>query len=99
LIPLVRVWLLPSLYLPTAVNWAVSPTGIDPLTEFTAMETKAADPTLTVPVALILPWVAVITVEPFDIAVISPTFEIDATAGVETVHATELLRFWVLPSL
>jgi hypothetical protein len=84
---------------PTAVNWSVTPAGTDPLTEFTAMETNAADPIVTVPVPLILPWVAVITVEPFAFAVIRPVLEIDAMAGPATVHATELVRFWVLPSL
>lgn len=85
--------------MPVAVNWSVSPTPIDALAEVTVTETSRGELTVRALVPLILPWVAVITADPLDFPVVRPLFVIDATAGLETLHVTELLRFWVLPSL
>ena len=77
----------------------MNPTPTDALAGLTNIETNSGEVTDKELVPVRLPRVAVTTVAPLVFPVRSPLFEIDATAGLETVQATELLRSRVLPSL
>ena len=77
----------------------MNPTPTDALAGLTNIETNSGEVTDKELVPVRFPWVAVTTEEPIVLPVTRPVLEIDATAGLERVQATELLRFWVLPSL
>src|SRR6202022_2729458 len=88
---LVRFWVLPSLYVPVAVNCCVLPLAIDGFAGVTAMETRVAAVTVSVVLPETAPEVACMDVDPLPTAVATP-------AAVE-LHVAVLVRFWVPPSL
>jgi len=64
----------------------------------TDIETRAIV-TVIGAVPLIDPEAAVIVAEPFDFPVASPLLVMVAMAELDTLHVTDALIFWVLPSL
>jgi hypothetical protein len=95
----VRFCVLLSVNVPVAVNCCVSPLATDGLAGVTAMDCSAAAVTVSVVDPETIPEVAVIVEEPTPVAVAKPAAEIVATADEDEFHATEPVRFWVLPSL
>jgi hypothetical protein len=65
----------------------------------TAIETSAAELTVMVAEALIVPRLALIKVEPPLKPLANPVLLIPATAGVEELQLTNVVKFCVLPSL
>ena len=95
----VRSWVLPSLYVPVAVNCCVVPRGIVAVGGFIAIETSAAAVTVSTVELLTEPEVAVIVAVPSATLVASPMLLIVAVAGVSEDHVAVLVRFCVLPSV
>ena len=96
---LVRLLVLPSVYVPVAVNCCVVPSAIDGLTGVTAIETSAAAVTVKVVEPVTPPDAALIVVAPVATVFANPAAEIVATPVLEDVHVAELVRFPVVPSL
>jgi len=96
---LVRFCVLLSVYVPIAANCCVSPSGIVGDSGVTAIETNTGAVTVSVVELLIDPDVAVIVVLPCAAVVASPVVLIVPTFVDEELHATVLVRFWVLPSV
>src|SRR6266851_8681541 len=69
---LVRFWVLPSLYVPVAVNCCVLPLAIDGFAGVTAMETSVAAVTVRVVLPETAPEVAGRVVDPLPTAVARP---------------------------
>ena len=98
----VRFWVLPSEYVPVAVNCWVVPRAMLGLVGVTAIDLSVAAVTVRVVDPDIDPDVAVIVVEPVAAGVANP-FEPTALLMVATPVLDELqvvvvVRFWVLPS-
>src|SRR5258708_32906349 len=91
----VRSCVLLSVNVPLAVNACVVPSGMEVLTGFTAIESKAAGATVKVVSPLMLPAVAVIVLAPVLTPIASPCdpapFPILATAPPPHLHVTEQL--------
>jgi hypothetical protein len=85
---LVMSAVVPSLYVPWAANCWVNPLGIEAVAGETAIETKAAGPTVKAAAPLIDPAVAVIVAVPTAVAEARPV-ELTLAPAVE-VHTTEL---------
>jgi hypothetical protein len=96
---LVMFCVVPSLYLPVAVNWSVSPFAMVGFAGVTAIDEREGPVTVSVVEAVTEPETAWIVDEPAAMAVARPSEEIVATDGVSDDQVTELVRFWVLPSL
>ena len=96
----VRVCVLPSLNVPVAVNCSLEPIFIEPDVALTAIDCRVAEVTVrrtvfeTTP-----PCVAVTLVVPAVSPVAKPPAVIVATAVLEELQVTELVRFCVLPSV
>ena len=88
-----------SLYVPVAVNCSVAPFVILGFAGVTAIDDSVGPVTLRMVEPVTAPEIAWIIDIPAPTAVARPVEEIVATAGVAEDQATELLRFWVLPSL
>ena len=88
-----------SLYVPVAVNCSVAPFVILGFAGVTAIDDSVGPVTLRMVEPVTAPDIAWIIDMPAPTAVARPVEEIVATAGVAEDQATELLRFWVLPSL
>jgi len=99
----VRVCVLPSLYVPVAANCCVFPTGMFAVAGVTAIDTNRGEATVRLVEAVREPSAAVITAVPTPVAVATPCVPREllmvATAGLEELQLTELVRFCVLPSL
>lgn len=96
---LVMFWVVPSLYLPVAVNWSVSPFAMEGFAGVTAIDDRVAPVTVSIVEAVTEPDAAWIVDEPTAMALARPAGETVATDGVSDDQVTELVRFWVLPSL
>jgi hypothetical protein len=94
-----RVCMVPSLYVPVAVNCCVSPAAIDAGLGATAMETRTGAITDRLDEPVTVPEVALMLVVPSLFPVASPVALTDATAGDEDVHVADAVRFCVLPSV
>lgn len=99
----VRSWVLPSLYVPVAVNCCVVPSGIEADGGLTVIETRAGTPTESCAVPTICPSVAEILAVPCPALVASPAVPglllTTATAVEDEFHVTVPVRSCVLPSL
>ena len=94
----VRSWVLPSEYVPVALNWAVVPFAIDGLAGDTAIDTSAAAVTFKGVLPLTDPDLAVMVVAPTAAPVATPVAPMVATLLAEDVQFAEDVRSWVLPS-
>jgi hypothetical protein len=86
----VRSSVVPSAYVPVAVNWAVAPSGMEGAGGVTAIETSAAALTVTVvfPMIDVAGSVAVIETEPGATPRTAPPSDTVATSGSSDVHLT-----------
>src|SRR5205807_834581 len=76
------------------------PFAIEVLAELMVIDCSVAAVTVSTSVFAVTPlWVAVILVEPMPKPVARPLALMLATDAFEEAHATEVVRFWVLPSL
>jgi len=83
-----------------AVNCCVVPLAIAALPGDTAMETRAGSVTIKFTGLLVtLPETALIVVAPFSSDWVSPVAPMEATAAVEELHVTVLVRFRVVLSV
>jgi hypothetical protein len=96
---LVRSRVLPSVYVPVAVNCWVVPMAIDGFAGVTATDTKAALVTFRVVDPLTFPEAAAMVVVPVPVPEASPALETVATAGAEECQVTVAVMFCVLPSV
>jgi hypothetical protein len=96
---LVRFCVVPSLYVPVAVNGNSIPTEIVGLAGVTAIETSAALLTVSVVDPLTDPSVTVIVVSPYPVLVANPVPLIVATPVFDELQLTEAVKNCVLPSL
>jgi len=96
---LVRFWVLPSLYVPVAVNCWVVPAAIDGLAGLIEIEVSTGV-TVSVAEPVILPAVAVIVEEPAATPVANPVCSLMvATAVLDEVQLAVVVRFCVVPLL
>lgn len=99
----VRFWVVPSLYVPVAVNCSVSPLGKVELLGVTPIDTRAAAVTVSGVEPETLPSAALTVVEPCAVAVARPfdpeALLMAATVPAEELHVTCEVRFCVDPSL
>ena len=95
----VSVAVLPSLYVPTAVNFSEVPFCTRPFEGEIAIETSVTLETVRVVELLTDPSIAVIVVVPVERLETNPTFVIVATVGVEELHSTDCVISWVELSL
>jgi len=96
---LVRFCVLPSLYVPVAVNCWLIPLATDGVTGVTAIEANTGGVTVRVVDPLMPPDVATITLLPVATALARPVALIAATPVLVELQVTELVRFCVLLSL
>jgi hypothetical protein len=94
---LVRSCVLPSEYVPVAVNCCVVPSTMEGSTGVTASDTSAACPTLSSAEAVMTPEVAVIVTVPAPRPVDNPLAAIVATAPEDEPQLTAPVRSCVLP--
>jgi hypothetical protein len=95
----VRFRVLPSLYVPVAVNCSVVPSAKDGFKGVTAIDTSTGCPTVRVAEAVMEPEVAVMVAVPMPTPVANPLDPIRAMLVRDDVQFTVLVRFCVLPSL
>ena len=91
-------WVVPSEYVPEAVNCWVVPTGMLGLAGVTAMEDRVAEVTVRVVLPEILPEVAVMVAVPAATAVARPLLLTVATDVLDEVQVTCVVISWVVPS-
>jgi hypothetical protein len=100
---LVKFWVLPSVYVPIAVNCTVVPDFIEGFAGVTVIETRAGGATVRVVDPVIEFKVAAIEVTPRDTPVARPwcplVLLIVATPVADALQVTEAVRFWGLPLL
>ena len=94
-----KIWVLPSSKVPTAVNGWLVPSAIDALAGLTAIERRCAATTVRLVESVSDPTCAVSVVEPAPAVLASPEALMVATAGEEELHVTPLTRSWLEPSL
>lgn len=94
----VRFCVLPSEYVPVAVNCSAVPSGIELFAGVTAIDCSVCAATVSVVEPLTLEDVAVIFADPAAIAVASPPEAIVATTVFDDPHATVFVMSFVLPS-
>jgi hypothetical protein len=95
----VKSRVLPSLYVPTALNCWVVPRAADEFAGVTAIESNAAGFTVSVVDPVTAPEVALIVVVPDATALAKPALLMVATFVAVDFQVAELVRFLVLPSL
>jgi len=95
---LVRFWVLPSVYLPVAVNCCVNPLATAGFAGVTAIEAKVGAVTVSVVESFTEPKLARIVVAPGATVVASPELLTVATVTAEEFQLTVLVRSCVLPS-
>jgi hypothetical protein len=96
---LVRVPVVPLLYVPIALNCCFSPAGTDGDAGVTAIEASTAAVTLSVAEPWMVPNVAVTVAVPFATLVANPPLLTVAIAGADEVHVAVLVKFCVVPLL
>ena len=96
---LVMFWVLPSEYVPVAVNCCTVPSGIAAFPKVTAMDVSAAGETVNELPPAIAPDIALTVAVPILVPVASPEGLTDTRPAGELLHATELVTSWVLPSV
>jgi hypothetical protein len=96
---LVRVCVLPSLYVPVAVNCWLVPFAIETVTGLTAMATSSGAVTATAVELVIAPELALMLAAPIAVPMTSPAALTGATAGESDAQVTDAVRSCVLPSL
>src|SRR5580704_3375776 len=96
---LVRFWVLPSVYVPVAVNCCVVPVAIEGLAGVTAMEAKTGAPTFRVVDPVIAPNAASIVVLPWLAPVARPAAVIPATPVADELQVTDAVRSQVSVAL
>ena len=97
---LVRFWVLPSLKVPVAVSCSVTPKTSELLAPVIVIDCKAAAVTVSVRLFEVIPLCAALMLaDPMPVAVARPVVLMVAVVVFEEVQFTELVRFWVLPSL
>src|ERR1700683_201795 len=100
---LVRFCVLPSVYVPVAVNCCIVPNAIDGVAGVTVIDTSVAAVTVSSVALLTVPEVAVIFALPSPTLLASPcvgaALLIVATPGVSELHCTVSVMFCVLPSV
>jgi len=97
---LVRSCVLLSVYVPIAVNCCVVPLAMEGLPGVTPTDTSVATSTVRVAaLPVTLPKAAWMVVDPVPSDWASPVAPIVATAGVNVLHVTVLVMFWVLLSV
>ena len=95
---LVRLWVLPSEYVPVAANCCVVPLAIDGFAGVTAIDTNAAGPTVRLVLPVTTPKVALIWELPWAAPVASPPAATVATALFDETQAAELVTTSIVPS-
>jgi hypothetical protein len=95
---LVRFWVLPSEYVPVAVNCWVVPLGIDGFAGVTPIDTNTAGPTVKVVLPVTPPDVALIWEVPSAAPMARPPALIVATALLEDTQVAELVTSSIDPS-
>jgi len=95
----VRFWLLPSVYVPIALNCSVVPSAIELFAGVTAIDTSAAAATLNPVEPVMPPEAALIVVFPIPTVLAIPPLLIVATVTADDVHVAVLVRSWVVPSV
>ncbi len=93
----VRILVLPSEYVPVAVNCCVVPSGIEALDGATAMDTKTRGVTVRVVFPVTLGATAEMVVEPVRIEVPRPVELMVATEVLLERQVTSFVRFLVVP--
>ena len=88
----VRSSVLPSVYVPTALNCCVVPKAIDGLGGVTASETRAGGLTVSVADPDTVPEAALIVAAPVATLLARPVLVMVAMAVLEELHVTELVR-------
>ena len=97
---MVRFCVLPSVNVPVAVSCSVKPITSEVLGAVTVIDCSVAAVTVSTSVFEVTPlWVAVMLVEPTPVPVARPLALMVAADAFEEDQATEVVRFWVLPSL
>ena len=96
---LVRSCVLPSLYVPVALNCWVVPFAMDAVKGVTDRETRPGALTTTVTVLVTVPKVEVMLDVPRRLPVTNPVALTGATAGAEEDQVAEAVRSCVLPSV
>lgn len=96
---LVRLFVLPSVNVPVAVNCCVVPKAIDGLAGVMAIEISAGGFTVSVVDPMMLPKVAVMVVSPVATVFASPAAETVATPGAEDDQVTEFVMLEDVPLL
>ena len=91
-------WVVPSEYVPEAVNCLVFPAGTLGLAGVTAIEDRVAGVTVMVVFPAILPEAAVMVAVPATTAVASPVLLTVVTEVFEEAQVTCLVISWVVPS-
>jgi hypothetical protein len=95
---LVMSWLVPSEYMPDAINCWVAPTGMLGLAGVTNIEDRVADVAVRVVLPRIVPEVAVMVAVPATVAVAKPLLLTVATDVLDEVQMTSVVISWVVPS-
>src|SRR5438067_10922566 len=96
----VRFWVLPSLIFLLDVLWVVVPFAIEVLAELMVIDCSVAAVTVSTRVFEVTPLcAAVILAEPTPVPVARPLALMDTADAFEEDQPTEVVRFWVLPSL
>jgi hypothetical protein len=90
--------LVPSEYVPVAVNRCLTPTGMVSAAGVKAMEERVAVFTVRAPLPEILPWVAVMVAAPTVTVVARPVLLMVATDGFDEVQVTCAVISSVVPS-
>ena len=90
--------LVPSEYVPVAVNCWVTPTGMLGLAGVTAMEDRVAEVTVRAALPETIPEVAVMIVAPAATAVARPLLLTVATNVFDEVQITCVVISWLVPS-
>jgi len=95
---LVRSWLVPSEYMPDAVNCWMAPTGTLGLAGVTDMEDRIAEVTVRVVLPGMVPEMAVMVAVPATAAVAKPLRLTVATGVLDEIQMTSVVISWVVPS-
>jgi hypothetical protein len=96
---LVKFCMLPSLYVPVAVNCCVVPAAIEGFVGVTEIEARTGEVTVSVAVPRTSPKAAMIVVPPVMTPVARPVELIIATGFVAELHVTVEVTSCMLPSL
>jgi hypothetical protein len=95
---LVKLAVVPSVYVAVAVNDSVRPWAMLGLAGVRAIDVTSAGVTVNVVVPLTAPDVAVITVDPVASVEATPELEMVATDALAEAHVTDVVRLTVDPS-